>query len=101
MNQRQKILLWCGVAVLVAIWLFPPWNVFVEAYDPTFGHTLNLPAYAWKDTYQFVFGSSELAGAGREVRVDWDKLITSSVPVVLLTAAAMLTVRTRRHEQEA
>lgn len=80
MNRKQIVVMWCGVAGLVACGLWVPW---VKHPKPDKWRI-------WGSLWQSPFG-------GSAARIDFDVIGLEWLMIAIVTIALILTLRSKRH----
>lgn len=112
MNKNQKIALWVGIAVFVAVGLYPPWVKVVESgphkgkYDLGYGLIFDPPPYiksvSTEQSDKFDFSSVEDYMREKEkditpVQIDLTRLLIQWVVVAVITLGLILTLGTNKN----
>jgi hypothetical protein len=73
MNRTQRIVLSVSVALLIATWLYPPWNVY-------------FPAASFSNSRFFGYGFLFTTDPGGLIGIDWGRLMCADAAVIALGA---------------
>ena len=87
MSDKQLMVMWIGIGLIVVMCLFPPW-VKVSGDDP--GH-----ARRGSRSYRFIFAHPRPRMSGDQIYLETSRLVVQCVAVALLTAGGICTLRVK------
>ncbi len=91
MNKRQTVALWVGIAVMVAMFLYPPWERTAAVGGNAFSNNPPSPvAITFAFGYAFLFDKPD-----GNVTVNFRRLGAQWFLVAVITGAAIVTLKDR------